>query len=336
MSVRVKATRAADRGPRTTSSSAMSYRKDGTQQTSNSSSASWRLARRAGPGEAQQVVSELTRAGELVELGGGRWTARKLRELELRTLDRVADPANSETPGTSAAVALARESARRQIDGPDARPAGRTRDDRGSGERRRAGRPGTYGQRRRDRGGPRGVEHDGHRVVGTAVAGATAKRLGGDAGSRDRGDDDDGRAHDSPPQWPARTRRAFGHRRRRAGMAGTRRLAKVVEAASESRAKLVLVGDAAQLSPIGAGGLFAELVKRSPSAELTSGPPRTGGLGAQGMGAAPRRRSWHGARPLRESRSPAHRRHATRELRLVSGWSTTGRGPARRTRPGGS
>jgi ATP-dependent exoDNAse (exonuclease V) alpha subunit len=55
-----------------------------------------------------------------------------------------------------------------------------------------------------------------------------------------------------------------------AAMADTRRLASVVEAASESRAKLLLVGDQAQLSPIGAGGLFSEIAKRAPTAELTT------------------------------------------------------------------
>jgi hypothetical protein len=54
------------------------------------------------------------------------------------------------------------------------------------------------------------------------------------------------------------------------GMADTPRLARVVEAASESRAKLLLVGDDAQLSTIGAGGLFGEIAKRAPSAELTT------------------------------------------------------------------
>jgi ATP-dependent exoDNAse (exonuclease V) alpha subunit len=53
-------------------------------------------------------------------------------------------------------------------------------------------------------------------------------------------------------------------------MADTRRLARVVEAASESRAKSLLVGDDAQLSPIGAGGLFSEIAKRAPTAELTT------------------------------------------------------------------
>jgi ATP-dependent exoDNAse (exonuclease V) alpha subunit len=55
-----------------------------------------------------------------------------------------------------------------------------------------------------------------------------------------------------------------------AAMADTRRLARVFEAASESRAKLLLVGDDAQLSPIGAGGLFTEIAKRTPTAELTT------------------------------------------------------------------
>lgn len=53
-----------------------------------------------------------------------------------------------------------------------------------------------------------------------------------------------------------------------AGMADTDRLSRLVEITSEHRAKLVLAGDAAQLGPIGAGGLFPQLSERVPTAEL--------------------------------------------------------------------
>jgi ATP-dependent exoDNAse (exonuclease V) alpha subunit len=110
-------------------------------------------------------------------------------------------------------------------------------------------------------------ERDGRRVIGTAVAGATAKRLGADAGIRE-----------------TMTVDALTHRHREgglgldersvvvvdeAGMADTRRLHALMEAAGESRSKVLLVGDAAQLSPIGAGGLFGEIATRAPTAELT-------------------------------------------------------------------
>ena len=110
-------------------------------------------------------------------------------------------------------------------------------------------------------------ERDGRRVIGTAVAGATAKRLGADAGIGE-----------------TMTVNALTHRHREgglgldersvvvvdeAGMADTRRLHALMDAAGESRSKVLLVGDAAQLSPIGAGGLFGEIAKRAPTAELT-------------------------------------------------------------------
>jgi ATP-dependent exoDNAse (exonuclease V) alpha subunit len=53
-----------------------------------------------------------------------------------------------------------------------------------------------------------------------------------------------------------------------AGMADTNRLAQLSELTAQTQSKLVLVGDAAQLSPIGAGGLFHDLQRTAPSAEL--------------------------------------------------------------------
>ncbi len=54
-----------------------------------------------------------------------------------------------------------------------------------------------------------------------------------------------------------------------AGMADTRRLAHLVELTRDADAKLVLAGDSAQLSSIGAGGLFSEIADRAPTATLT-------------------------------------------------------------------
>ena len=52
-------------------------------------------------------------------------------------------------------------------------------------------------------------------------------------------------------------------------MADTERLSRITELTADSRSKLVLAGDSAQLSPIGAGGLFEQLRERVPTAELT-------------------------------------------------------------------
>jgi ATP-dependent exoDNAse (exonuclease V) alpha subunit len=54
-----------------------------------------------------------------------------------------------------------------------------------------------------------------------------------------------------------------------AGMADSDRLSRLVKAAAEHESKLVLAGDSAQLSSIGAGGLFKELEGKVPTAELT-------------------------------------------------------------------
>jgi len=53
-----------------------------------------------------------------------------------------------------------------------------------------------------------------------------------------------------------------------AGMADTERLAGLIELTERSDSKLVLVGDQAQLSAIGAGGMFGELQHEVPTAEL--------------------------------------------------------------------
>jgi ATP-dependent exoDNAse (exonuclease V) alpha subunit len=222
------------------------------------------------PEEARHVVAELTSAGELVELEGDRWTTRELRELELRTLDCVTDLVNGETAGTSeAGLAVGRESARRQLGVP------LTREQQaalvtvtGAGDVAVL-----VGQAGTGKGVVIGAaraawERDGRRVIGTAVAGATAKRLGSDAGIAETMTVDALTARHRSGRLGLDGRSVIVVDE--AGMADTRRLAKVVAAASESRAKLLVVGDEAQLSPIGAGGVFAEIAKRVPTAELTT------------------------------------------------------------------
>lgn len=52
-------------------------------------------------------------------------------------------------------------------------------------------------------------------------------------------------------------------------MGDTDRVSRLVKMTAEHESKLVLAGDAAQLSSIGPGGLFKELQDRVPTAELT-------------------------------------------------------------------
>ncbi len=54
-----------------------------------------------------------------------------------------------------------------------------------------------------------------------------------------------------------------------AGMVGTRDLARLLDAAEQAQAKLVLVGDDRQLPEIQAGGLFSALADRLGAIELT-------------------------------------------------------------------
>jgi ATP-dependent exoDNAse (exonuclease V) alpha subunit len=110
-------------------------------------------------------------------------------------------------------------------------------------------------------------ERDGYRVIGTAVAGAAAQRLGNETGMRETMTADAlaHRVEHGNLTLDSRSVVIFDE----AGMADTRRLARMVELTSERNAKLVLAGDAAQLSSIGAGGLFGEITERAASATLT-------------------------------------------------------------------
>jgi len=221
------------------------------------------------PATAGEHVRELARAGELVELEGGWWTTRELRELERRTLDiatgRACEPAAPVSPrrGREAeASAAMRLGTALSVEQREALAAVTGR----GGVVVMVGQAGTG----------KGVvidaareawESEGYRVLGTAVAGATAKRLGADAGIQET------LTTDALVRREGLGRLGLDDRSvvvvDEAGMADTRRLAQLVEATGRSEAKLVLVGDHAQLSPLGAGGMFAELSDRVPTAELS-------------------------------------------------------------------
>jgi len=137
----------------------------------------------ARPQIALELIAGLERSGELVRLEGKSWTTRELRELEQRIL----------TTGCERA-AEGSQAVPRELVGGSAAAAGRQVGGELSVEQRRAlevltGRGGMavlVGEA----GTGKGVvisaardawERDGQSVIGTAVAGATAKRLGADA-----------------------------------------------------------------------------------------------------------------------------------------------------------
>ncbi len=115
----------------------------------------------------------------------------------------------------------------------------------------------------------RAEQHTGSRTLGIAVSGSTAQRLG----------------YDSPAlAGQTLTLDALVSRVNRdrltvdqtttiyldeAGMSDTDRLDRLTHVIERTGAKLVIVGDAAQLPSIGAGGMFQRLVDIAPSAELS-------------------------------------------------------------------
>jgi conjugative relaxase-like TrwC/TraI family protein len=221
------------------------------------------------PARADRVLGELSRTGELVALQGDMWTTRELRELERATLVRAADRAEHPVaPVSDATLRASRVAIQREIGAPL------------SAEQREAlssvtgpgGVSVLVGQAGTGKGtviaaAARSWRAEGYEVLGTAVAGATAKRLQADAGL-ERSLTTDAllhRAREGRITLGSRTVVVMDE----AGMADTRRLAELTELTARSESKLLLVGDQAQLSSIRAGGMFGELQKHVPSAELT-------------------------------------------------------------------
>ncbi len=117
-----------------------------------------------------------------------------------------------------------------------------------------------------------------------------------------------------------------------AGMADTNRLAALAEVTARAESKLVLVGDSAQLSAIGAGGMFAELQGNVPTAELQQVHRAQHAWEReawQQLARAKRRRRWRATRRTVACTSQ------TRASRPRSGWSAVGPRP-RRSMTGGA
>ena len=221
------------------------------------------------PAEAHQLIEDLARRGELVRLADSSWTTRRLRELEQATIE-IAERRDNENaaPLSEASLKQARREIGTEIHGSltqEQREALETITGPG-GISQLIGRAGT-GKGVVISTAARAWQLEGYEVIGTAVAGATAQRLRDDA-NLDRSLTVDGlcngvendRIHLGPKSVVVIDE---------AGMAGTERLARLTQITLETHSKLVLAGDAAQLGSIGAGGLFAELSDRVPTAELT-------------------------------------------------------------------
>ena len=221
------------------------------------------------PTEADRLIEELARSGELVRLDDGMWTTRRLRELEQATIE-IAERRATEKAATLSERSLkqARREVGKEIHGPltqEQREALKTITGPG-GLSVLVGRAGT-GKGVVLSAAARAWQLEGYEVIGAAVAGATAQRLKDDAGL-DRSHTADGLCNSVEKgriHLDSKTVVIVDE----AGMADTERLARLAKLTAQSRSKLVLAGDATQLSPIGAGGLFKELEGRVPTAELS-------------------------------------------------------------------
>ena len=109
----------------------------------------------------------------------------------------------------------------------------------------------------------------GRETVGVAVSWSTAERLGRDspalAGQTFSVDALTARVEHGRIEIGSDTTIYFDE----AGMADTTRLDQLTETAERTGAKLVAIGDSAQLPSIGAGGMFDQLTQLAPSVELT-------------------------------------------------------------------
>jgi conjugative relaxase-like TrwC/TraI family protein len=147
----------------------------------------------------------------------------------------------------------------------------------------------------------------GYRTLGIAVSGSTAQRLGQDspalAGQTLTLDALIARAEHGRLNVDADTTIYFDE----AGMGDTGRLDRLTEMVQRTEAKLVAIGDGAQLPSIGAGGMFGRLAEIAPCAEL-SDVRRTLDPHEQ--------RAWADLRAGRSDRAMAHY-HARGQLHMA-------------------
>jgi conjugative relaxase-like TrwC/TraI family protein len=221
------------------------------------------------PAEADRVLAGLLHDGELIGLEGGVWTTRELREREQRMLELASSRSESPTaPVSEPALRSARLAAQRELRAPlsrEQREALATVTGRGA-VAVLVGQAGT-GKGVVIRAAADAWRREGYEVIGTAVAGATAKRLGADA-RLDRTMTSDALLHRAGNGGVSLGSRSVVVMDE-AGMADTQRLAGVIELTARTESKLLLVGDQAQLPSIGAGGMFAELQREVPTTELS-------------------------------------------------------------------
>jgi conjugative relaxase-like TrwC/TraI family protein len=221
------------------------------------------------PAQTNRLVRELIRTGELIRLKDGTWTTRALRKTEQATLQIAVQRSDERVaPVSEKSLRQARRELAREIKGTL------------SSEQQQALQtitgPGgvivLIGQAGTGKGvvtatAARAWELEGTTVIGTAIAGVTAQRLKDDA-QLQHAYTTDGlvRAIENGQiRLDGNTVVIMDE----AGMTDTDRVSKLTRLTAQRDAKLVLIGDSAQLSSIGAGGMFKQLQEHVPHAELT-------------------------------------------------------------------
>ncbi len=221
------------------------------------------------PAQADRLVNDLARSGEILRLEDNTWTTQAHRDLEQQTLDTATRrAAENAAPVSAQALAQARREIAREIKGP------LTSEQREALERVTGpggvtvlvGRAGT-GKGVTIAAAARAWQLEGNEVIGTAVAGVVAQRLQADA-KLDRSFTTDGLINGVEKGYINMGPGSVVVMDE-AGMGDSDRVSRLVKVAAERESKLVLAGDAAQLSSIGPGGLFKHLEGRVPTAELT-------------------------------------------------------------------
>jgi conjugative relaxase-like TrwC/TraI family protein len=224
-----------------------------------------------GPEEALAVTREMVHDRRVLTLEGGRMTTLAVRAQE-QAIERRAGTL-SEPAGRDVGE-QARTNAAREVSERIAAPLSR--------EQEQALRTLTGPERLAVLVGPAGTgkgvvidaaaraeQTAGREVIGIAVSGSTAERLGADspalAGQTLTLDALVVRANAGRLQIAADTTVILDE----AGMVDHKRMDALTELVERSGAKLIAVGDGKQLSSIGPGGMFDRIAHRAPTAELT-------------------------------------------------------------------
>jgi conjugative relaxase-like TrwC/TraI family protein len=221
------------------------------------------------PVAADRLVGDLARSGELLALEGGLWTTRRLRELEHRTIE-IARQRTTENvaPVSEESLKQARREAAREIGGPlipEQREALETITGPG-GVGVLVGRAGT-GKGVVIAAAARAWQLEGNDVIGIAISGSRAQGL------KEEAKLDCAHTADQLINGMQNGRINLGPNTvvvmDEAAMSDSERFEQITQLTARANAKAVYVGDAAQIGSIGAGGLFAQLEGKVPTAELT-------------------------------------------------------------------